>query len=225
MEKEQQSIPPLDPPEKQHKPQSATPKQSKKYPKPSLKLALIISVVILAVLTLAAALHRYSKPKDPMDLLTTASLEKIIEVSELSTYDAVYNGIVEVRNTENADQVDYYVSYESKVKVGIELADVQEYPDHENKKICVVLPEVIITDVTVDFGSMDFIFVKEEAETETVAQQAYKACIADANSECENEMDIYLLAKKNAENIVTALVQPLLSVMDEPYELEIRWEG
>ncbi len=171
MKNEQQSITSQVPPEEQRKPQSATPKRSKKGPKPSLKLILIISVVILAVLMLAATLHRYSRPKDQKELLTTASLEKIIEVSELSTYDAVYNGIVEVRNTENADQVDYYVSYKSKVKVGIDLADVQESANPENKKICVVLPEVKITDVTVDFGSMDFIFVKEDAETETVAQR------------------------------------------------------
>lgn len=225
MKNEQQSVTPLIPPEVQRKLQNTAPKRNKNYPKPSLKLVLIISVLIFAALVLAAAMHRYSRPKDQKELLTTASLEKIIEVSELSTYDAVYNGVVEVRNTENADQVDYYVSYESKVKVGIDLADVQESADPENKKICVVLPEVKITDVTVDFGSMDFIFVKKEAETETVAQQAYKACIADVNSECKNEMDIYLLAKKNAENIVTALMEPLLSVMDEPYELEIRWEG
>ena len=200
--------------------------QRRKCHKPKIMLLVGIAVILLVGLFITgAAIQHQAGKKQQGELLTTAELEKIVEVNELSTYRAYYNGIVEVPNEEDPEKVDYYVSYESQVKVGIDLEDVKESVDSENNKIVIVLPKLKIIDVNVDFGSMDFIFVEEDAETETVAQRAYKACIADVNSECENEMDIYLLAQKNAEKIVKALVDPLVSTMNHQYELDIRWEG
>ncbi len=132
MKTEQKTNTPSTQPEKSRRQRLNVPKQGKKH----LKLVSFILVLVFVVFALAAALHSHSDQRHQKERLTTASLEKIVEVSELSTYDAVYNGIVEVRNKENADQIDYYVSYESKVKAGINLADVQESVDNKNMKIC-----------------------------------------------------------------------------------------
>ena len=80
-------------------------------------------------------------------------LEKIIQVSELSTSTVVYNGIAEVPEAEDPDSIAYYVSYEATVQAGIDLTavEVQEV-DHEAKTITISLPEVQLFDANVDIS-------------------------------------------------------------------------
>ena len=73
----------------------------------------------------------------------------------------------------------------------------------------------------VDIASMDYIFENKKANTETVSEEAYKACIQDARQESEKEEAIVTLAKQNAQNIIKALIQPFIENMEDPYELVI----
>lgn len=49
------------------------------------------------------------------------SAGKMVDVSDMSTFEAIYNGIAEVENEADPTQIDYYVSYEAKVKAGFDL--------------------------------------------------------------------------------------------------------
>lgn len=176
----------------------------------------ILVVIAIALLTITIA----SKKSDP-EIISKSTLEKIINVSDLSTYEAVYNGIAKVTDEEKSEKVNYYVSYEAKVKAGIDFEKVDIAVDNENKMITVKLPEIKITDVTVDITSLDYIFENKRANTSTVSEEAYKKCIEDVTNESNTEQAIYQLAEQNAQNIVKALITPFIEQLDDEYQLQI----
>ena len=124
-------------------------------------------------------------------------------------------------NEKKPEKVDYYVAYEAKVKAGIDFEQVEVSVDNKEKIITVTLPEVQINDVNVDIASLDFIFESDKADTDTVSQEAYKACVEDVTNESSNEDAIYELAGQNARNVIEALISPFVNQLDEEYQLEI----
>ena len=141
------------------------------FSKDHKKKFIIVAGFATAILVLiASSLLLLSKPvkKSEPSIVTTSTLEKILTVSDLSTFEAIYNGIAKVANPDDAQKVDYYVSYDATVKAGIDFEQVEISVDDTAKIISVKLPEVKITDITVDIESMDYIFIDDHANTETV---------------------------------------------------------
>lgn len=182
-------------------------------------------LVIAALVIIIVAIFVFILPKVGKDsgkiIMNNSTLEKIVKASDLSTFEAVYNGIAKVTDPENAEKVNYYVSYEAKIKAGIDFKNVKIRVDNRTKVISVTLPEIKITDITVDIGSLDYIFVNNKSNTSTVSEEAYRECIADATNESSNENAIYELAEQNAKNIIEALIDPFVSSLDSEYQLQI----
>lgn len=176
-----------------------------------------VAVVFIVGFLLLNTIHKEAEK----EIITQSTLERIVNVSELSTYEVVYNGVAKVMNEKNPENVDYYVSYEARVKAGIDFEQVEIKVDNETKKITITIPEIKITDVTVDIASLDYIFENKKANTETVSQEAYKACIEDVTKESSKKEAIYELAEKNAENMVEALISPFVKQLDAEYVIEI----
>ena len=197
-----------------------TEKKRKKLPvKPkTLLLVMILFVGLVAILSVGNQL----RPEKEPEIITSANLKKIVEVSELSTYECVYNGIAIVNNEKNPDKIDYYVSYNAKVKAGIDFESVVIDINQETKAITVEIPQVTIHSTDVDFDSMDFIFINKKSETSGVTEQAYKQCETDVEKETKVTDAIYELAKKNAENIIKALLTPFVNQLDAEYTVEIK---
>ena len=84
-----------------------TPKQ--KFKPPVWVLAIAV-VVIAGIAAISVRMMPKEEPKPTV--LTVPTLQKIISVSELSTYTAVYNGIAQVPNPDKPEKIDYYVSYD-----------------------------------------------------------------------------------------------------------------
>lgn len=181
----------------------------------------IIFVLIFALIIIGVKVISVGSKNSEPQIISKSTLEKIINVSDLSTFEAVYNGIAKVMNEENSEKVDYYVSYEAKVKAGIDFEKVDIEVDSENKVILVKLPEIKITDINVDITSLDYIFENAEANTSTVSEKAYKKCIEDVKNESDSENAIYDLAEQNAKNVVEALISPFIEQLDDEYQLEI----
>lgn len=177
---------------------------------------MIIAAITCILLGVKKGLEK-TEPK----IISKSTLEKIINVSDLSTFEAIYNGVAKVMNEEEPEKVDYYVSYKAKVKAGIDFEDVKITVDDENKIITVELPEIKITDVNVDIASLDYIFENDNANTSTVSEKAYKQCIEDVKSESSSEDAIYELAEQNAHNIIGALIRPFVEQLDAEYQLQI----
>ena len=181
-------------------------------------LFVIIAVIITALMIKIKIFNKKSEPT----IISKATLEKVINVSDLSTFEAIYNGVAAVANEENPENIDYYVSYEAKVKAGIDFELVEVEVNETDKVITVTLPEVKITDVDVDIASLDYIFMNNKANTQTVSAQAYKKCIKDVTKESNSTDEIYESARQNARNIVEALISPFVEQLDSEYKLEIK---
>jgi len=182
----------------------------------------VLFVIILVIITaLMIKIKIFNKKSEPT-IISKATLEKVINVSDLSTFEAIYNGVAAVENEEKPENIDYYVSYEAKVKAGIDFALVEVEVNETDKVITVTLPEVKITDVDVDIASLDYIFMNNKANTETVSAQAYKKCIKDVTKESNSTDEIYESARQNARNIVEALISPFVEQLDSEYKLEIK---
>lgn len=180
-------------------------------------------VVILLLSVIAISLFSSNRSKNSQAaIINESSLKKIIDVSDLSTFQAVYNGIAEVMDKNDEEKIAYYVSYEAKVKAGVDFEKVEIDVDDEKKIIMVEVPDIKINDVDVDITSLDYIFIDNSANTSTVSQEAYKRCIEDVNNESKNETAIYELAEENAHNIIEALISPFIKQLDNEYQLQIR---
>lgn len=176
-------------------------------------------VAVAGLLAAGAFILRPGQTEPAQEVVTISTLEKIIHTSELSTYTTAYNGIVTVMNEQDPEKVDYYVAYEATVNAGIDFQDCTATLDAANNTILITLPEVGITDVTVDPGSLDYIFVNKKAETATVSSQALSLCKEDAKTESESQDALLDFAEENAKNVITALTQPLLEQSGTHYTL------
>lgn len=188
---------------------------------------IIKSFFILAVLVfIAVIIYRQffsdaAKEKEATAIETSSKLQKVLKISELSTYQVTFNGVAAVNDTE--DRLLYNVAYQAKVGIGLDMEQIKvEVDDSEDhKKIIVTLPEIKIADVTIEPGSLDYIFEDASADTEDVSITALPACKADAEADCKSNELIFELAKENAVNTIKALMQPFLT-QNKDYILEIK---
>lgn len=188
-------------------------------------MMIAIAVVIIFVTTLSVKVVLSISREDAPEIITKSTLEKIVHISDLSTFEAVYNGIAKVMNEKKPDKVDYYVSYEAKVKAGFDVERVELEVDDAKKVISVTIPEIKITGIDVDIASLDYIFMNDKANESTVSEQAYKKCIEDVENESSSENAICTLAGKNAKDVITALINPFIEQLDDDYELTVKIEG
>lgn len=191
----------------------------KNYSVPVWGLGALVLVVVVLVLFVVIPGARNSKKQ--AEVITISTLQEIIDVSELSTFTAVYNGIAQVMNQEDPQSVDYYVSYEAKVNAGIDFEEVGIELEEETKTIRITVPPVELTEVNVDIASLDFIFYNQSLNTSTVTETAFKACEADVEKESQEQQAIYELAEQNAKNVLTALVKPIVEQADTEYTLVV----
>lgn len=179
----------------------------------------IIVILVVVVIAVGSAIKQNQRENNEPQVSVTATLERIVKTSDLSTFEAVYNGIAKVMNEKKPEKVDFYVSYEAKVKAGIDVNLIELSVDESEKTINITLPEVKITDKDVKIESLDYIFENDKANTENVSAIAYKACIADVENEASTEDAIFELAEENAKNIIRALVSPFAIQNDVQYDI------
>lgn len=152
---------------------------------------------------------------------TEAQLAEVFKISELSTATYTYNSIASAYD-DAAQTVRYHVSYEGTVKVGVDFSDIKMEIDNENKLIKLTLPEAEVLDMSIDAGTMDYIFTSEIYNTETITQEAYNLSCLDLKCKLENEEQLYVTAKENAIATVEALIKPWVEQMDADYTVSIR---
>ncbi|MBQ5592181.1 MAG: DUF4230 domain-containing protein [Clostridia bacterium] len=201
--------------------------KEKKNNKKKVKTSVVIKMVAIIIAFLIAfgifagvhsmILENFSEE----EIITVPNLVEIISVSELSTFEAIYNGVATVNNAKNPEKIDYHVAYEGTVKAGIDVEQIEIDIDKENKIIKITKPAVKITNDYVEPESLDFIFVRKKAETETVLGEAYPICQADLKKEIERETAILEIAEENADTIIRGLVLPFIYQFGNEYTLEI----
>ena len=187
------------------------------------KIIPVIAVIIVVGLVMGVRMisKMFNRPEQKPEVITQTTLEKMINVSEVSTFTAVYNGIAQVMNEEKPENVDYYVAYEAKVNAGFDFEKVVIEIDEESKTIHIDIPDIYITDKTVEISSLDFIFYNKKANTSTVTEEAFRACEEDVQRESEEQSAIFELAQQNARNVVKALTEPIIEQWDPQYRVVV----
>lgn len=153
--------------------------------------------------------------------ITKTSLQEIFEISELSTASYTYNAIATLY-AEDETAVKYHVAYNGTVAAGIDFSKIDIKIDENTKKITVELPACEILETTVDFGSMEYIFIDKKSESETVSQEAYHACKADLEMRAAKDGRLITMAEKNAASAIEALVSPWMKQAYSDYEVVIQ---
>ncbi len=113
------------------------------------KFILAVVIVLAIVIGILIVPEAVNKTKSEPRVITTSTLEKIINVSELSTFTSVYNGIAQVMNDKTPEETDYYVSYDAIVYAGIDFKDIVISVDSASKTISIDIPGVYITEIKV----------------------------------------------------------------------------
>lgn len=182
------------------------------------KSILLIIFAILILISIYEIICKFQEKK--FTITTQSSLEKIIEISELSTIEYTYNAIATKYkdNVQDENNVEYYVSYEGIVTVGIDFNAIKIEPNEEEKKIVITLPEVEKHDILVNMGTMEYIYVKNAKEQDKISQEAYLLCKEDLKNRVSKEVDIEKNARENAISAVEALFEP----WNDTYQIEVK---
>ena len=77
-------------------------------------IAIVVVVIVLGILFISGIFDQ----KEDVQIVTESNLHKIIEVSQLSTYECVYNDICTVMDEDDSSKVAYYCKYKGRVKSG-----------------------------------------------------------------------------------------------------------
>jgi len=192
--------------------------KTNKKPKIILGIVILIVLIVLIIGFKPGGVFRSSQNK--VSTVSKSSLEKVLETSQLTTLQYTYNAIAEVKK-EFFDTIKYHVAYEGTVQAGIDFEDIDIDINEEKKLITITLPEVSIQNVIVNAESMEYIFNDDKYETETVASEAYSACVKDLQTRAEKEVQLLQMAKDNARDAVQALIEPWVKQVDEEYTIEI----
>lgn len=180
-------------------------------------IALIAAIIAIGAIVMS---QRNSDEKEThVDIVAT--LDKIVQTSDLSTAVFKYEGIVDVPNQKKTSEIDYYISYEAKVYAGIDFSEISFVENKEKKTITAKIPQVEITDIVVDPASLDYIFNNKKADNINVTQVALTACEEDIYQEVTTESALLEIAQENAKNAIRALTEPIIEQAYKDYTLVI----
>lgn len=185
--------------------------------------AYIVPVLVVVIIIVGISIG--TDHTSEAQITTSSVLEKIESISELSTYEVLYQGVATVNNEKKPNKVDFYVYYEANVKAGLNLDEVQASIDEKEERVLVTLPELVITSLDVEFGSLDYMFVNDKADESGVTERAYNACIDDLSKDISSQSAVCDLARQNAEDIIYAWMTPFINQLEGDYKLVIEWEG
>lgn len=192
-------------------------KFAKKHPT-IFGMCLAITVCAVLFLTVEIASTGKSEP----EVVGVSTLEKIVNINELATFSAVYNGIAEVANEKKPEKIDYYVSYEATIEAGVDCSLIEISVDDEKHIVTIDVPEAHIINCVVDETTLDFIFKNNKVNDPTITQVAHAACKEDVQKESKELEAICDLAEQNAIHMITALTKPLIEQTNSEYELVVK---
>lgn len=87
--------------------------KSERKKKPSKTIGWFVLVMISVLLGVVLA-FKFQKGPEEIEFLTSSSLLNIVEIAELDSFETIYRGVAEVRNSKKQDQIDWCVYYEAR---------------------------------------------------------------------------------------------------------------
>ena len=174
--------------------------------------------IVAAVICIAAVLLIVCSGSGRTTVDIDIAIKEIVEISQLHTAEYTYNSVAEVKDQEN---IKYYAAYEGSVIAGFDFADIKV--NEVGKKIQIIVPEITILSVKVE-NDIDFIFVKNKYNKETVFAEAVNACKEDLFQKASANTLLFETAKESAEYTLEALLKPFERQLSEDVSFEIVFE-
>lgn len=170
---------------------------------PSIVKLAIVAGVVIAVLGCVVGYNVYTTSTQPTEIVTISTLERVVNISDLSTARYTYNGIAEKKDDEG--NAICHVYYEAYVDAGVDMAKISFAIDEESKTVYPTLPEITVHDPVVDSSSVDFF----EANPSISLAEVIEICKKDALDEVRSSEQIIQTAEENLRSTVEALLTPL----------------
>lgn len=118
-----------------------------------IKIVLLLAtVIIIAVFIIFVILNKEGETTT----VSKASLEKVVEINELSTVDYTYNATATKYAGDKDNKVEYYVAYEGTVTAGINFNKLDFDINDDEKIVTIILPKIEIQSIRVDMGTMEY---------------------------------------------------------------------
>ena len=168
------------------------------------KLVLLIGMAVV----LAAGLLRFVlfNSSSSININTSSTLTKAIDIADLSTAEFKYRGIAEVYSDENRTNVRCRICYNAVVKAGINMKDVKFNVDPETKAVTAVLPDIEIKVNIIDEQSMAVL----PSNADVKIADMLKFSKEDAEKEATESGELKAVARENLEATIKALLLPIL---------------
>lgn len=171
--------------------------------KKKIPIAILVVVVVIVIVLFGPTIWNKVGRNN---VITTARLEKAIDISQLSTAEFVYNGVAEKRKEKDPEEVECYISYNANVKVGIKMEDVKFDIDKEARTVTPILPEITVNIATLDEESISYI----PENPDITLKEVIKICKEDVMNEANNSEKLYQTAEDNLKAVIVALLSPIL---------------
>ena len=88
-----------------------------------VNIGIIVTIVVAIFIAIPLLKGKEASKREALQIITESNLHKIIEVSQLSTYECVYNDVCTVMDKEDSSKIAYYCK-SSNIKHGIYLVFV-----------------------------------------------------------------------------------------------------
>ena len=184
-----------------------------------VKKIFIFLVILVVIIIVNAIITKNGK----VTTISESALKEMFEISDFSTVEYPYNSIVTVSNDKN--EAMYYIAYKGLVKIGFDFNEIKVTSDQKEKKIYINIPDIKVNTVSIDSSdkeSLDFIFIKEKYNTETIFQEAYRKSIEDLEKKANENEQIKEMANKHAIETIEAFIEPWKSQLPKDYKIEYK---
>lgn len=185
------------------------------FKKPKRMICALIIVIIFIFCLLCLSSNNAKRER----IETKSTLERVLKISELSTYRTSYDAVVS--DLDENGKANYHVSYKGEIKAGIDMSQIRV--EIEDKTVKIILPEVKVLDTIVQ-GTPKIMFVKDKYDKLGIAAEVYQICDEDIQVAAE-ENDVKKPALENAKRVVRALAENIVKEYDKEYVLEVFGEG
>ncbi len=181
------------------------------------KLFKFILMIGLAVV-FVAGLFRFVllNSSKNVNIITSSTLTKAIDIADLSTAEFKYRGIADVYSDESRTNIRCRICYNAVVKAGISMKDVKFDVDAENKIVTATLPDISIKVNIIDEQSMAVL----PSNTDVSITDMLKYSKEDAEKEATESGELKIVARENLESTIKALLLPILK--PQGYMLEFK---
>ena len=182
----------------------------KKFKKSKKKIIGIVVLIVIVIVGYPFVLDKFTKTT----YISSSELEKVVNISELSTARVRYNGIADITNDKG--KIKYHVYYEATVTGNVDMSEISFEVDNKERTVRPILPEVNFDKPVVDGESYDFL----PKDANVNMKDVIKSCKNDVREEVKANKEIYQLAENNLRQVVTGLIKPILDAQN----YEIIWD-